>query len=198
MLKILWVRTLEAAMVGGSGSVFHEAGVRLSGGSVVNWRLDWGFPRCQFPTCWLMDFPGGSDGKASVYNVGDQGSISRTRLSDFTFTFCWLKSPFLRKHRAAWVSSWRITDSQSEWWGKRVRGRDRKWSAFYNFNLGNEIPAFLLYSTWIKEASQVNGKGDYTKMWILRSRDHWRDLGKWMLQSQWRTNQWRNSRKPER
>ena len=36
MLKILWVRTLEAAMVGGFGSVFHEAGVRLSGGSVVN------------------------------------------------------------------------------------------------------------------------------------------------------------------
>ena len=25
--------------------------------------------------CTLMDFPGGSDGKASVYNVGDLGSI---------------------------------------------------------------------------------------------------------------------------
>ena len=24
----------------------------------------------------IMDFPGGSDGKASVYNVGDPGSIS--------------------------------------------------------------------------------------------------------------------------
>jgi len=56
------------------------------------------------------------------------------------------------------VSSWRITDSQNELWGRRARGRDRKCSAFYNFNLGNEIPAFLLYSTftWIKEASQVN------------------------------------------
>ena len=25
----------------------------------------------------LLDFPGGSDGTASVYNVGDQGSIPR-------------------------------------------------------------------------------------------------------------------------
>ena len=42
--------------------------------------------------------------------------------------------------------------------GRRARGRDRKCSTFYNFNLGNEIPAFLLYPTftWIKEASQVN------------------------------------------
>ena len=24
---------------------------------------------------WLLDIPGGSDGKASVYDVGDQGSI---------------------------------------------------------------------------------------------------------------------------
>ena len=71
---------------------------------------------------YIQDFPGGSDGKASAYNVGDLGSIpgsgrfpgegngnpllysclenpmdggawcpwvtkSRTRLSDFTFTF---------------------------------------------------------------------------------------------------------------
>ena len=76
-------------------------------------------------TYYFLDFPGGSDGKAPVYNAGDQGSIpgsgrspgegngnplqyyclenpmgrgawratvhgvakSRTRLSDFTFTF---------------------------------------------------------------------------------------------------------------
>ena len=32
------------------------------------------YPWTAFPTV-LMDFPGGSDGKASVYNVGDPGSI---------------------------------------------------------------------------------------------------------------------------
>ena len=28
-----------------------------------------------FFVCYLVDFPGGSDGKASAYNVGDLGSI---------------------------------------------------------------------------------------------------------------------------
>ena len=31
-------------------------------------------PLFYFLLCWLRDFPGGSDGKVSVYNAGDQGS----------------------------------------------------------------------------------------------------------------------------
>ena len=34
-----------------------------------------GFVFCFVCVCFFLDFPGGSDGKASVYNVGDLGSI---------------------------------------------------------------------------------------------------------------------------
>ena len=96
---------------------------------ILQWNADHIFD--QDPPVSQEDFPGGSDGKAPVYNVGDLGSIpvlgrspgegngdplqyhcqenpmdrgpwsatvhgvtkSRTRLSDFTFTFtCFTKA----------------------------------------------------------------------------------------------------------
>ena len=35
------------------------------------------FPPCYLPEAklWTTDFPGGSDGKTSIYNAGDPGSI---------------------------------------------------------------------------------------------------------------------------
>ena len=43
-----------------------RAGVKIAGRNINNLR-------CADDTT-LMDFPGGSDGKASIYNVGDPGS----------------------------------------------------------------------------------------------------------------------------
>lgn len=43
--------------MGGSGSVSQEVGIRLAGGSMIHWRLNWGFcgvASCPFLTsCWL-------------------------------------------------------------------------------------------------------------------------------------------------
>ena len=56
------------------------------------------------PVISLTDFPGGSDGKASVYNVGDLGSIPGSGISSGEengnpLQYYCLENPM---HRGAW------------------------------------------------------------------------------------------------
>lgn len=156
--KILWIRTLEAAMVGGSGSVFHEVGVRLSGGSVVNWRLDWGFPRCRQVSVpyWLL-------AEVSVPQE-TQGCLSVLMENN-------------------WLPEWMMGAGGPE-------GETESAVPFITLIL--EMKYWHFCCILLSHGSRKHPRS-MRKMWILRSRDHWRDLGKWLLQSQWRTNQKRSS-----
>ena len=71
----------------------------------------------------LPDFPGGSDGKASVYNVGDLGSIPGLGSS-------------LEKEMATHSSvlAWRIPGTGGPWWAA-IHWVSQSWTRLRDFTL---------------------------------------------------------------
>ena len=91
-------------------NTFRNAGCWNKGVLLIHTEpKDYGVKISLFPEWWILDFPGGSDSKASAYHVGDLGSIPGSGRSPgegngSPLQYSCLENP--RDRGAWWASPW--------------------------------------------------------------------------------------------